>query len=234
MTAIFKREYRSFFLTPLGYVFCGVFALIAGIFFVLGNVFTGYGDLKPLFSNILSMLMFIIPALTMKLLSEEKKLKTDQVLLTSPVSVSDIVLGKFFASCAVFLTALVFTIPYVFIIVFAGQLEIWAVLGNYLAISLVAGIFISIGLMISAITENQLIAAVVTFIALLALSFLDSFASSSTNIPLQKIGLWLSVYSRYNNFTLGIFNIADIIFYCSMIVVFLFFTVRIIEKRRYS
>lgn len=234
MTAIFKREYKSFFLTPIGYVFCGVFALIAGIFFLLGNVFAGYGDLKPLFANILSILMFIIPALTMKLLSEEKKLKTDQVLLTSPVSVSDIVLGKFFAAGSVFLTALVFTLPYVFIVAFAGQLEIWSVLGNYLAITLVAGIFISIGLMISAVTENQLIAAVGTFIALLSLSFLDSFAYSSTNIALQKIGLWLSVYNRYNNFTLGIFNIADIIFYCSMIIVFLFFTMRIIEKRRYS
>ena len=116
MLAIWKREVQNYFLTPIGYVFMGVFLLCGGVFFFLYNIASTSSDLTTLFGNMSYLFMLVMPILTMRLLSEEKRTKTDQLLLTSPCSISDIVVGKFLAAVTVLFTTMVFMLVYVIII----------------------------------------------------------------------------------------------------------------------
>lgn len=163
MFPIFQRELRSYLCSPIGYVFIGMFLLISNLFFYLNNILMASSNIVPLFMNMQMLLMLLIPLLTMRLFSEEFKQKTDQMILTSPLRVSSIVLGKFFAALAVFLIALAFTLLWVLIVTLYGRVPVASVVGNYVAIILVACMFIAIGLFVSTLTENQLIAAVLSF-----------------------------------------------------------------------
>ena len=237
MTAIFKRDLRAMYTTPVGYVFGGIMLIIMYVLFYFTNLqsYTNEVDMYSLFTLMLSIMMFLIPILTMRLMSEEAKQKTDQLLLTSPVSVSGIVTGKFFAALTTFGITMIgsLLIP-VIIFVYSKGVSPWYIAGNYLAFFVAASSFIAIGLFISSLTENMLVSAILTWSVFVGLFALDVATNYIDVRIIQVIFGWLSVFRRFDSFTMGVFNLGDFIYYLSVAVVFLFITSRVLEKKRYS
>lgn len=237
MRAIYKRDLRGFFVSPLGYVYIAAFFIITTLNFLLNNVNGGYSDLSNTFSYMLTVLMFTTPILTMRLFSEEYKQKTDQLLLTAPVRVVDIVIGKFLAALTLFLCVLALALCWPLIVAIFGATNVAAIIGHYVALLCAASAFIAIGLFMSSLTENQLISALSTLGILFALFLLDIAAANFNTVFLSKIAKvigWLSLYRRYDLFTRGIFSLADLVFYVSVCVFFLFLSARVLEKKRWS
>lgn len=168
------REFRTYFKTPFGYIFMGLFLLISGFFFTFGNLLTSSSYYTRFLGDILFVYLFAVPLLTMRLLSEERRQLTDQLLLTSPVTVTGIVVGKFIAAVLVFLLTLMMTVPYAIVVAFFGDLAVWQTVGGYVGFVLLGSSFIALGVLVSAVSENQISAAFLTFFSLLFFWFLNS------------------------------------------------------------
>ena len=287
MLAIYKRELKTYFQTPIGYVFMSLFLLISGILFVLGNVF----EQNPSFSGFLSSIIFIfllaVPVLTMRLMTDERRFRTDQLLLTSPVKITHIIMGKYLAAVTMFLFTIAVTAIYAITLSFHGEIDGWETLGSYIGFVLLGCSFISIGLFISSTTESQVVAAIVTFGALLISWIMDFIQQGIPTDPLTgfiflvvailgvcvwvylstknlliplvlgilgvaaamavffvnqpiylgfigKILDWLSLVRRYSSFPRGILNFGSVVYYVSVSAFFIFLSVRLIEKKRWS
>lgn len=234
MGAIYRREMNAFFTSGLAYVFLAVYFLFSGYFFYAGTLTQATTDTSSMFGALFLVVLFLIPILTMRLLSEEKKQKTDQGLLTAPVGLWSIVLGKYFAALTLFVLATSVVFVYAFILSYFGTV-VWAtLLANYFAMLLLGAAFIAVGVFISSLTENQMASAVASFVVLMLLYMIDSIGSGITIEFIKNIFTSLSFYSRYIEFTMGIFNLSSVIFYLSAAFLFNFFTVRVLEKRRWG
>lgn len=233
MYAIYKKEIKSYFLSPLGYVFLGGFTLVTALFFAIYNLLHGIGDISYVFSNITLLLVFLVPILTMRSVADERGKKTDRLLLTSPVNVSEIILGKFFAACTVLGTALIITLIYPVILAFYTKTDWGKILGTYIGFFLMGATFISIGIFISSLTENVIMSAVLSFIILFVFYIMDWIAYSVSNNIIKKAAEFLSVTSRYTNLSLGIIDITSVIYYLSIQAIFGVLAAYNIEKRRY-
>lgn len=234
MFAIFKRELKAYFTSPLGYVFLAIFYAFSGLFFYIFSLSVGSTDISSVFLMMFIVLMVFVPLLTMRLLSEDKKQKTDQLILTAPVSLLSIVMGKFLAAYAIFAIGVAVMPVYGFVMsTFAtvSWLPIW---GNTVGLLLLGGIFVSIGLFISSLTENQMIAAIGGFFINLMILLMNTLKSALPNGFLQDVLSSISVYSRYSEITNGIFSLSSLIFFVSVIFIFLFLMVRVLEKRRWA
>ena len=234
MFAIFKRELKAYFTSPLGYVFLAIFYAFSGLFFYIFSLSVGSTDISSVFLMMFIVLMVFVPLLTMRLLSEDKKQKTDQLILAAPVSLLSIVMGKFLAAYAIFAIGVAVMPVYGFVMsTFAtvSWLPIW---GNTVGLLLLGGIFVSIGLFISSLTENQMIAAIGGFFINLMILLMNTLKSALPNGFLQDVLSSISVYSRYSEITNGIFSLSSLIFFVSVIFIFLFLTVRVLEKRRWA
>lgn len=234
MIAIFKKEFKNYFLSPIGYIFVGVFTFLASMFFSSGVLMYQQADISLIFSDINVIYLFLAALLTMRLLSEEKNKRTDQLLLSSPVSITEIVVGKYLAAMAVFGVTILISLVYPAIMFIFGEPAVSEVIGSYIGFILLWGAFISVGVFISALTESQMIAGVFTFAALLMIYFISWFETSLQNEIAKKVVNMFSLLSRYSEFQNGILNVENVIYYISFIFVFLFLTVRVIDKRRYS
>ncbi len=234
MFAVYKRDLRAFYTTPIGYVFSGVLILIMNLCFYFLNVETSSSNVKPIFYMLLIALAFLAPILTMRLLSEEKKLKTDQLLFTAPIRMTDIVLGKYFAALSVFVLSMVGTFMIPLILSFYSVAEPWSIFGNYVAIFFAASAFIAIGLFISSLTENQLVSALISWAVLIGLWLIDMLVANIEITLVKTVVGWLSVFSRYTSFTYGLFDLSDIVYYLSISAVFVYLTVRMLDKKRYA
>lgn len=234
MGAIYRREIGAFFTSSIAYVFLAVFYIIVGFFFAMDNLAAGSTSLVSVFSTMFVSSIFLIPILTMRLFSEEKKQRTDQGLLTAPVSLTGIVLGKYFAALTIFLIATSVAFVFGVILSLFGTVAWMTLFSNFLAIMLVGGAFIAVGLFISSLTENQVAAAVGGIVVLLVFFLVDTLAARVSVSWIQTLLYDLSFYSRYYEFTCGIFNLSSVLFFISVAVLFNFFTVRVFEKRRWS
>lgn len=234
MKAILMKEWKSYFQSPIGYIFAGVFLALCAMFFVTGSLLYQSADLKSMFANINVVYLFLVSILTMGLFSLERSRRTDQLLLTAPVSVTKVVLGKYLAALAAFGVTLAVSLVFPLILSIFGHPSGSEMLGSYIGFVLLWGAFIAIGLFISALTESQMIAAVVTFGVLLLVYYIDWIAANITNAAIQKVVQWFSLMSRYNEFQSGILNVVNIVYYLSFIGVFLFLTVQVIRRRQYS
>ena len=233
MFPIYRRELRSYLGSPIGYVFIGMFLLISNLFFYLNNILMASSNIVPLFMNMQMLFMLLIPLLTMRLFSEEFKQKTDQMILTAPLRLKSIVLGKFFAAMTVFLIALAFTLLWVVIVTLYGTVPVMSVIGNYVAIILAACMFIAIGMFISTLTENQLSAAVLSFAVFFGLYLLDYAVAAIDIQGVKEVISWLSVYVRFTGFTRGIFFVSDAVFYLCVTGAFLFLSVRVLKRKQW-
>lgn len=234
MTAIYRREMRSYFITPIGYVFIAVFLAVSGAFFSYTTLFSLSADCTEYFSYMLMSLVVLLPLLTMKSFSEEKKARTEQLLMTAPVSITGMVFAKFLAAFtiffgALFLSSLSFLILYRYAAVKTAML-----IGNFVAVALCGMAFIAVGVFISSVTENQLAAAVGTVGVLLLFLLAGALNNIIPFYPLRFLLDGISVFARFQNFAQGAFDIGALVYYLSITVVFLALTVGVFDRRRYN
>lgn len=233
MLAVLRREFNSYFSSPIGYIFLVVFYVVSAIPFAL--MMLSYStDLSLVFSWTFTILMFIVPVLTMRLFSEEKKQKTDQALLTAPVNLTGIVAGKFLS--AFFVLALGIAVIFVYGIVLSIFAPMdWAVIvGSLFGTLLMGAALISVGMFISSLTENQMIAAVGSLVCCMVLMMLNVVTSAVPAGFLRDVLNSIAFYTRYYPLTAGVFNMADVLYFLSFIVVFNFLTIRVLEKKRWA
>ncbi len=233
MFAIFRREMSNYFTSPLAYVFLAVFYFFSGLFFHY-VLYLGTTDITYVFSNLFIVLILIIPLLTMRLLSEEKKQKTDQLLLTSPVSLTGLVMGKFLAALCMYAIALSVTVVYAVIIAGYATPQWMVVVGNIFGAFILGAALISIGLFVSALTESQMVAAIGSFAVMMLILMIDNVAGMFSNATVASVISSLSFLSRYNDMTTGILSVSSVLFFVSAVAIFNFLTVRVLEKRRWS
>ena len=233
MTAIFKREFSAYFKNPIGWVFLAISWFFCGLnLFIL--VSAGVNMISYVFSNMMMVLMIGIPVLTMRLMSEETRMKTDQALLTAPVSLSGIVWGKFLAALALFGVGMAMTVVDFIILSSFASPQVSIFVGNLIGLALMGGAFIAIGLFISTMTQSQLAAAIISFAVILFFYMLDYFVSAVPWGWAQTVLGAISFTSRYSEFTNGILDYGNIIFFASVIFIFNFLSVRVLERRRWS
>lgn len=234
MFAIMKRELSSYFTSAIGYVVLTIFYLFAGLFFYVDSINADSADINYTFKNLFFIVIFVVPIITMKLLSEEKRQKTDQLLLTAPVRLTEVTLGKYFAANLVYLLCISITFVFALTISFFASPN-WPVFwGNFLGLLFLGASFISIGLFLSSITESQIIAAICSFAVGIFILMMDSIPSLFNVEFVTKLFKSISFYSHYNNFTLGILDLTDCVFFLSVISLFVFLTTRSLEKKRWN
>jgi len=234
MFAIFKREFFAYFTSPIGYVFVAVCIMTSGLFFYIGPLVRGTTDLTSVFQTMYFVLMIMVPVLTMRLMSEEKRQKADQLLLTAPISLFGLVTGKFLSAYAVFLLGVLVLPIYGIVLSFFADISWLTLWGNFTGLLLLGGVYIALGLFVSSLTENQMIAAVGSMFLNLIIFLLNVLAAV---IPVQFISRILdsiSVFDRYLEFTMGMFVLSSILFFFTIMAVFLFLTVRVLERRRWA
>ena len=224
MWAVFKKELKTYFLSPIGYIAIGIFMLMYSIFFYLTTISYGsvfMGDLY--YATARYGLLLMVPLLTMRMFAEERKNGTEQLLLTSPRSVTSIVLGKFLSAVAVILITLIFSIIYAVIISFFGNVYIPTLLVTMAGFLLVAMAAISIGMLASSITENQIIAAIITIIVIVAPWFLVDISSVFSSIDLMD---------KFMKFPYGLISVSDLVSLVSITVMCLLITIVLIKRRK--
>ena len=234
MFSIFKREFRAYFTSPLGYVFLAIFYAFSGLFFYIFSLSIGSTDISGVFLMMFIVLMVFVPLLTMRLLYEDKKQKTDQLILTAPVSLLSIVMGKFLAAYAIFVIGVAVMPVYGFVMSTFTTISWLPIWGNTVGLLLIGGIFVSVGLFVSSLTENQMIAAIGSFFVNLMILLMNTLTSALPSGIFKDVLASVSVYSRYSEITNGIFSLSSLIFFISVIFIFLFLTVRVLEKRRWA
>ena len=182
MKAIFRRELIAYFTSPLGYVFLSVFYIFAGIFFYFTCLNAGTADMTNVFYFLFIILILLTPILTMRILSEERKQKTDQLLLTSPVTLTGLVMGKFLAAFLVYALGVAITFVYAIVVSAFASVSWSVVIGNIIGLLLIGAAFIAIGVFLSSLTESQVISAIITYAVLLFILFIDSIANLVTTL----------------------------------------------------
>jgi len=232
MLAIMKRDFKSYFSSPIAYVLIGLFMLLVGLYF---NSFLGYGSdiIGELVSVMSGLLLFIVPIMTMRSMAEDKKNGTEILLLTAPVKVSEIVMGKFLAAYSVFLVMTGVSLIFPIITIIAGKPDILLIFSSYLGYILLGAIYVSFGVFASSLTENQIIAAIISLVSIFLIQNVGYLASFFSGF-LNKAFLWLSVMDRYEDFSKGIIDLTSVIFMVCYAAVFLILTYRVIEHKRWS
>ena len=235
MIAVFKKEMRSYFTGVVGYVFLVLYLALAGLIFAYTTFFSMSASVTNFFTLMLVVSAVILPLLTMKSFSEERKVRTEQLLLTAPVSITGIVFGKFLAAYVMFAGCIILNTLYFLFLVSYASLKFAVLLGNMVAMLLVGMVFIAIGLFVSALTENQLSAAIGTIaiiLAFLAIGLVSSLLPSS--YWLRFVFDFLSIFTRFQTFVSGYLDFASLIYYISVAAVFMYLTVRVYDRRRYN
>ena len=233
---IFKREMRSYFVSPIAYIIGGLFLVLAGLFFVLPFFFgTRDASLRNWMGSIVVFLLFMAPMFTMRLLAEEKSSGTIELLLTSPLRDWELVVGKFLAAVGLWMAILVVTLAYPIILKIFGSPDFIPIVTGYLALILLGGAMLAVGVLSSALSPNQIVAVVTTFVLVLILyvaQFLSNVFGDAT--ALGGIFQDLSLQSHMDDLMKGVVDSKDIIYYLSVIVGCLFISTRLIEARRWS
>ena len=243
MGAIYKRELLAYFTSPIGYVFTAIFFALSGFCFVNTTISAGSTDTTLYFNLILIFFVVLIPLLTMKLLSEEKKLGTEQILMASPVSLVGIICAKFFAAYTIFAgTFVVSSLINVYTLYdmakaqeqIIAKINLPTFFGCMIGILLIGAAFIAIGIFVSSLTENQIVAAIISIGVFALMIASTAIAMNLNNEALRVIVKWFSVMDRFYYFPAGIFDFSALVYYFSITAIFLFLTVRVYEKRRWE
>ena len=249
MSAVFKRELKAYFSTPIGYL------ILAAYYFFLGLYFTiiygaGSPDVSMILMAMVTIIVFTIPIITMRLMSEDRRQKVDQALLTAPVKLSGIVFGKFFAALSLFAIGFAPTIIFEMIIMSKVTVNIMTFIYPLLGVLLLGGSLIAIGMFISSLTESPVISAILSLVVNFLVLYMSTFANMIT-VPGESENFFTNLWSKiveffvlmlnkcafitvFENFDSNIFSVADVIYFLSIIAIFIFLSVRSLEKRRWS
>jgi gliding motility-associated transport system permease protein len=253
MLAIAGKEIRILFTSPIAYVVTAVFILITGYLFYNIVLFAStqsmqimrmqgalpkinLNDLvfRPTFNNMSVIMMLTLPLITMRMLAEEKKIKTIELLMTSPVPLLSIVMGKFLAAMVVFTFMLLLTAYMPLLMWYYGSVQWMPILTGYLGIWMLGGIFIAVGLLASSLTENQIIAGFIGFGAVLILWLIGWISQSLSDSPLGPVLTYLSIGEHTENFIKGLIDTRDLVYQASLIIAALFITHRVLESQRWK
>lgn len=230
---IFRREMRSYFNSPVAYIVIVLFLLIAnGLFFWSDFFVRGNADLRGLFGISSFILMFFTPAITMRLLAEERRSGTIEILVTLPVKDSEIVIGKFLAAFGLTTLSILLTFVAYISVSMLGDPDFGASLGGYLGLVLMSGVYVAIGVFTSSMSLNQIVAFIVGFVIVFALFMLDKILPFLPTV-LASTFEFLSVDYHFRNISRGVIDTRDIIYYASMIFLFLYLAVRVTESRKW-
>ena len=224
MWAIVKKEFKSYFLSPIGYIYIGVFLLTCSIFFYLDIFVNLSTDFPYMFGSAVTILTFIVPLITMRMFSEERKNGTEQLLLTSPRSITQIVLGKFVAATLVVLVSVLLTLIYFGILSYFGEPQLGKSLIAILGFALLSIAYVSFGTFASSLTENQVVSAVITIAVFVLLWFLPSFSSIFIDFSLME--------AFFESFYLGTISIKNLVLLVSFTVLFVVFTIMVLQRRK--
>lgn len=235
MFAIYKRELRSYFITPIGYIFCGMFLLVSGILFYETTLAAQSTEsINEYFTYLLLMFAILIPLLTMKLLADDRRSKTEQLLMTAPVSITGMVMGKYLAALTIYgCTFIVNSFNFVLLYRY-GTPNTASILANIFGVFLIGAAFVAIGLFLSSLTQSQLIAAVSSIgviVAMLLLSVVNRYIPYTW---LRTVLQWFSVLDRFTPFRNQSLSIPAIVYYISLSSLFVFLTTRVYDKRRWA
>lgn len=245
MWAVCKKELQNYFYSPVGYVFLAIFMLISAILFfninlaanTYGTGYSGKADYSVALQNMTIYLSFITPVLTMRIFAEERRNKTDQLYLTSPISITSVVLGKYFAALAVLLMAMVLNLIFPIVIAIytsSGSLSAGMLAVQYVGFFLIGATFMAMGVFISSLTESQVVAAVISFAIAFIVWLGNNTVSSLGGGFAQTVASSLNMLARYQNFADGIVGFSSFVYYISISGLFVFLTVRSIERRRWT
>jgi ABC-2 type transport system permease protein len=250
--AVIRKELRTYFLSPIAYVVAGVFLLLLGLLLFLpilaisnqslqmlrmqGNlpdVNLNQLVLRPALANAAVVMLLVLPILTMRLLAEEKKLKTMELLLTSPLRITDLVVGKFFAAFMVFTGMMILTASGTLALSAIADFRWPPILIAYLGIILLGGVFLSVGLLASGLTENQVIAVILGFGLLLVLWLCDWIGQILGDSPMGKFLAYVSPLAHFDNMVKGLLDTKDLVYFLTAIIFSLFLTHRVIDSQRW-
>lgn len=287
MLAIYKKELKSYFTSMMGYVFIAFFLVIIGIYFTANNLYGQMASFEYVLSAATFLFVILVPILTMRIMAEEKKQKTDQLLLTSPLPVGKIILGKYLAVLTVFLVGIAIICLYPLILLQFGDVSLKIAYSSVLGFFLMGATYIAIGLFISSMTESQVVAAVISFVTILITLLMDTLVTmlptdnksawiifsaillilcwvtyilmhnATISIAIEVVGEailtvifmvkptlfdglvlkvfnWFSVNARLENFLLGMIDFSAVIYYISIVFLFIFLTVQSIKKSRWN
>ncbi len=234
MFAIFKRELSSYFSSPVGYVVIAAFMAFSGVFFYIQCLYSATSNMYGVFQSMFFIVLFLIPLLTMRLFSDDRKNKTDQALITSPVSIPAIVTAKFCSALTMLVICLSSYIIEGIILSCIASPDWSVIIGSVFGMLLMGSSFIAIGIFISSLTENIIIAAVFSFMANVLISLIDSISSTISWTFLKDVLNIISFQNKYGNFSLGLISLSDIVYFLTITFMFLFFTDRIIDRRRWA
>lgn len=226
--AIAGRELRGYFASPLAYVVAAFFVLVAGYLFSLIVYHTKQASLTPLFSNLTVMFLLITPALTMRLLADERKTGTIELLMTSPITDRELVIGKYLSAVLYLTFLLALTLVYPVILAFIAKPDWATIWTGYLGTWLLGASFMAIGVFASSVTANMIIAAMITFALSLVIWLLPS-AGQMFGGAANDVMTYISVINHQENLGRGVIDTTDLLFYVSFILAFLFLTIRSVE-----
>jgi ABC-2 type transport system permease protein len=247
--AIAGKELRSYFASPIGWVICGLFLLIFGYFFdtyveyflssSLRQLAGGGAPMnvnisliRPLLSNATVIVLFVLPSITMRTYSEEKRSGTIELLLTSPLTDWEIIVGKFLGAMGLYATMLLGTMLYMAVLFAYGQPEWKPLVAGYLGLLLIGGAFISMGLFISSLTKNQIVAGVGTFVAGL-MFWIINWMSDNASPAVAAVLNYLSITQHFDDFAKGVIATDHVIYYLSFIAFGLFLTAKSVDSERW-
>lgn len=235
MRAIYKRELQSYLTSMTGYIFMAVLLAVAGLYYTANCLVGGYPVFGVILSSIYFVLLIVVPVLTMRSMAEEKKQKTDQLLLTAPVSIWQIVAGKYLAMLTVFLIPILVLCLYPLILLQFGSVSLPMAYASIFGYTLFGAACLAIGLFLSALTESQVIAAVLTFGVLFFLNMSSGIANViGAEGILADILSAVCIYEPFINFVQGIFDLTGVVYYVTVVLLFLFFTVQLLHKKHGS
>jgi ABC-2 type transport system permease protein len=226
---VFKREFQSFFNSPIAYIVITVFLLFSGWLFFQQFFLVGQASMRPLFGLIPVLFMFLAPAITMRLIAEERKTKTISLLMTLPIGNAEIILGKFLAAEALLGIALLLTLPYAITVGSVGMLDWGPVWGGYLGALLIGAAYLAVGMFCTSLTSNQIVAFIlglgicfVFFIIDKVLMFLPWWMSTAFQ--------YLSVDYHFHNIARGVIDLRDVVFYLSFMAAFIMYSVYAVQR----
>ena len=258
MFAIYRKEMRSYFINPIGYVYLGIFLALSALVCCYTTLQSQSYDTSTYFTYMIFAFIILIPLLTMRSFAEERKMRTEQMLLTAPVSITGMVLGKYLAALTMFVgTVLISCINFIPLYIIAGEEKAAVsatanpiigpstsvIVGSLIGIILLGAAFIAIGVFISSLTENQLSAAISTIgviVFMVIIGLVNQIGSEEegnrliSNYAVRFVLDWISVLSRFSDFGYGMLDFSALLYYVSLAAIFLFLTVRIYEKRRWE
>lgn len=249
MTAIFKREFKAYFTTPVGYIVLAAFYFFLGLYFYI--VYTAGSPQIPVINiQMATVATFLMPIITMRLMSEDRRQKIDQALITAPVKLSSIVFGKFFAAFAVYALCFAPTVIFEIIVASKVSVNVLSYLYSLLGMLLLGGALIAIGMFISCLTESPAISAILTLVINILVLYMSNFASMISVPETNETffgKIWASIVSAFvvfiekagfiaavSDFADSVFSVSDVVYFVSIIAIFVFLSVRSLEKRRWS